>query len=162
MDIEENMFSHPSESYSGIPADDAPAAADDIVPKEMPAAVDETPAPVNETPNTELLESFRKRKITQVKQQLTLLGAVTNRGQFASQAQKSEALKAVTALEGLGAVSRHEETMQQQEGRWTLVLSDVEPFRVSPFFMALEEALLDYPKRDEVTMRYIECCVFAN
>eukprot|EP00240_Pyramimonas_obovata_P003672 CAMPEP_0118956696 /NCGR_PEP_ID=MMETSP1169-20130426/61716_1 /TAXON_ID=36882 /ORGANISM="Pyramimonas obovata, Strain CCMP722" /LENGTH=371 /DNA_ID=CAMNT_0006904741 /DNA_START=1890 /DNA_END=3002 /DNA_ORIENTATION=+ len=141
-----------ADEESTTPENDA-SVAEDVMPEvvdESPAAVIETPVPEEEVPKSESDdELIQRNKIDALKQVLTLLGAVTNRGQFASESQKGEALKALTALEGLCVVTSHEEIMQQQQGRWTLMLSDVEPFRVSPFFMALEEALLDYPDRDE-------------
>ena len=164
-DAEPDTETEPVQSTSNadtdatVPMDETQATAEDAVPE--PPVVVEKPPPTDEAPTeTPSLESddelVRTSKIERLKQRLTLLGAVTNRGQFASEAQRIEALKALTALEPLCQwqcqynANGHREIMQQQEGRWTLILSDVELFRVSPFFMALEQALLEYPDRDEV------------
>lgn len=63
------------------------------------------------------------------------MGARTNRGQLANLDQQNEMINLVAQLEALGAARSLDPT--DVEGRWELVYSDCEPFRVSPFFMTV-------------------------
>ena len=67
---------------------------------------------------------------------LQSLGAITGRGEFASEAQKASARRIIEQLvEGQDTVPK-DNAEKMIQGKWELVFSDTELFRSSPFFMA--------------------------
>eukprot|EP00640_Fibrocapsa_japonica_P002423 CAMPEP_0113933674 /NCGR_PEP_ID=MMETSP1339-20121228/931_1 /TAXON_ID=94617 /ORGANISM="Fibrocapsa japonica" /LENGTH=283 /DNA_ID=CAMNT_0000935083 /DNA_START=61 /DNA_END=912 /DNA_ORIENTATION=- /assembly_acc=CAM_ASM_000762 len=90
-----------------------------------------TSRPVNDDPD--MREALKK--------ELLQLGAITSRGQFATEDEKDLAVDLVYRLEGLNPTSTT--AGDDIYGTWELVYSDVEPFRSSPFFMAVREVFGD-------------------
>lgn len=66
---------------------------------------------------------------------LQSLGAITNRGQFASKAQHASAKNTIEQLETMSPHAKAAWSPLMQ-GRWELVYSSTQLFRSSPFFMA--------------------------
>ena len=79
----------------------------------------------------------RARQRVDLKAALVQLGATSGRGQFLSEAECSHACEYVAQLEAVGLPALPSDL----EGTWDLVLTDVEPFRASPFWWALGSAL---------------------
>ena len=77
----------------------------------------------------------------ELKAALVSLGAVSDRGQFATAIEAARASEFVSRLEAFGSDASE---ASQLEGSWELILTDVEPFRASPFFMTLAAALDDF------------------
>jgi hypothetical protein len=69
--------------------------------------------------------SFRTR--LELKQLLVSLGAVSDRGQFASSTESARAAEVVSRLEGYASDAASASALA---GTWDLVYTDVEPFRV--------------------------------
>jgi len=68
---------------------------------------------------------------------LQTLGAITGRGEHASQEQHEAAKTVIQAMEGENSRSNSVDSTQERlQGRWELVYSSTLPFRSSPFFMA--------------------------
>ena len=84
-------------------------------------------------------DSFLLR--SEIKTSLLTIGATSDRGQFASEEERGRIAECVARLECLPSdASRPSEL----EGEWDLVLTDVEPFRASPFWWQLKRTLDDF------------------
>ena len=95
-----------------------------------------------------------------IKREIMVLAATSNRGQLASQDEKDAVTDLVFSLEALNpsAVT----TDAAISGTWDLVYSDVQPFRSSPFFMALSELFVEVSQillicRQYATLRDVLC-----
>jgi hypothetical protein len=71
-----------------------------------------------------------------IKQEISVIAAATNRGQLATQEEKDTVCDLTYQLEALNPIP---ETTNSSAigGTWELIYSDVQPFRSSPFFMAV-------------------------
>mmetsp|Transcript_25063 Transcript_25063/g.64730 ORF Transcript_25063/g.64730 Transcript_25063/m.64730 type:complete len:300 (+) Transcript_25063:51-950(+) len=79
------------------------------------------------------------RGAASAKATLIRLAAVTNRGQSATPTETAEAQRCLTDLQSLGSAAARD--LSLVPGVWELAFAEVEPFRASPFFMALGQAL---------------------
>ena len=79
----------------------------------------------------------RAKQRVDLKAALVRLGASSGRGQFFSTAECAKACEYVAQLEAVGLPALPSDLT----GTWDLVLTDVEPFRASPFWWALGSAL---------------------
>jgi hypothetical protein len=86
-------------------------------------------------PPTDFYERAKLR--VDLKAALVRLGASSGRGQFFSTAECAKACEYVAQLESVGLPALPSDLT----GTWDLVLTDVEPFRASPFWWALGSAL---------------------
>ena len=86
-------------------------------------------------PPTDFYERAKLR--VDLKAALVRLGASSGRGQFFSTAECAKACEYVAQLEAVGLPALPSDLT----GTWDLVLTDVEPFRASPFWWALGSAL---------------------
>ena len=77
----------------------------------------------------------------ELKQLLLSLGAVSDRGQFSSATEAARAAECVARLEGYSSAASDTSRLA---GSWDLILTDVEPFRASPFWWTLQSALDDF------------------
>ncbi|CAN0153756.1 unnamed protein product [Ascophyllum nodosum] len=82
------------------------------------------------TDNPELRETMKREILS--------IAASSNRGQVATQEEKDSAMDLVYHLEALNPTP-DATNVNRIGGVWELVYSDVQPFRVSPFFMAFGE-----------------------
>eukprot|EP00611_Tribonema_gayanum_P031365 TRINITY_DN9051_c0_g1_i1.p1 TRINITY_DN9051_c0_g1~~TRINITY_DN9051_c0_g1_i1.p1 ORF type:complete len:305 (-),score=85.86 TRINITY_DN9051_c0_g1_i1:192-1040(-) len=83
-----------------------------------------------------------------IKKEIMLLAATTNRGQLASDDEKSTVSDLVYQLEALNPTPVTNDDVAIG-GTWELIFSDVQPFRSSPFFMAVGELFQDDRSRGE-------------
>ncbi|KAG5184827.1 hypothetical protein JKP88DRAFT_180909, partial [Tribonema minus] len=83
-----------------------------------------------------------------IKKEIMLLAATTNRGQLASDDEKSTVSDLVYQLEALNPTPVTNDDIAIG-GTWELIFSDVQPFRSSPFFMAVGELFQDDRSRGE-------------
>ena len=74
-----------------------------------------------------------------LKVEIMKLGLLTGRGAWAREPERARAAALVADLEQ--AAKAQEERSVLRDGVWELILSDVEPFRASVFFLALAEAV---------------------
>jgi PAP_fibrillin len=77
-----------------------------------------------------------------IKKEIMVLAATTNRGQLATQDEKDAVADLVYQLENLNPTPVTTDT-SKLGGTWDLIFSDVQPFRSSPFFMAIGELFSD-------------------
>ena len=75
---------------------------------------------------------------SELKISLLRIGAVSDRGQFASAIESARAAEVVSLLEGFASEAASTSALA---GTWDLVYTDVEPFRASPFWWTLAAAL---------------------
>lgn len=119
----------PSSSFSisedaEAPSDYDPAGVDGDPFGHSPLSVDENSAD----------ESIRR----DLKRELMMLASVTDRGQFASAEERDIFVDLVVQLEALNPSS---DPALNSVGEWDLALSSVQPYRSSPFFLAVREVL---------------------
>jgi len=92
-------------------------------------------------PESDEDSAFREK----LKSEILALGAVTNRGQIASDDEKDLVIDLVYQLEAMNPT--YVTNDESSYGTWELVYSDVEPFRSSPFFMAVRDFFGDDDER---------------
>jgi hypothetical protein len=74
---------------------------------------------------------------------LLALSARTNRGEFASTAQKEAVSALITELEASNPAYDDKEDKLSLKGSWDLIYTDAQLFQSSPFFLAVRELLGD-------------------
>ena len=115
-----------------------PASAFPVEPAEQPA---ETTTIVDD-------EAQAQRR-TALTSDLLGLAAGCNRGEAATEADRTNARALISELEGLGSPIALPTSSPECKGTWELIFSDTQLFRSSPFFMAGRAVCADGSQADQ-------------
>jgi hypothetical protein len=95
-------------------------------------------------------ESCKENNI-ELKSKLFKIGALTNRGEFASERQKEEMIDIINNLEALNPSLSQSDQKFSAEGTWELVYTDSQLFMSSPFFLTILELFgSNFEKANEI------------
>ncbi|KAL3935460.1 MAG: hypothetical protein SGBAC_009020 [Bacillariaceae sp.] len=118
-----------SNSYSFVPNGDSEAVTIEVEEADAPYDCETVDEPEKEPVAPSMSADKAIMKVLQ-------MGASTGRGEFATVAQKDQAMEWIEAIEMANPTPEPSKKTSMMNGRWELLYSSTQLFRSSPFFMA--------------------------
>lgn len=118
-----------SNSYTFVPNGDSEAVTMEVEEADAPYDVETVDEPEKEPVVPSMSADEAIMKVLQ-------MGASTGRGEFATVAQKDQAMEWIEAIEMANPTPEPSKKTSMMNGRWELLYSSTQLFRSSPFFMA--------------------------